>query len=91
MPREHPEVQARSASVGYKIPIPSKDDLAAWERLHADLREAKRALVLDQEKERVGLTHDLERRLQRLEAQPTNPGRERAIRDLKKRLDELRR
>ena len=73
-------------SIGYKIPVPSKDDVAAWKRLYADLQEAKRRDVMTQEENRVALTHVLERQLERLESQSTNPARERAIRDLKKRL-----
>lgn len=79
------------ASLGYKMPIPSKEDLAAWKRLSDDFREAKRHLVMVQDAKRVALTHEIERKLKLLELQPKNPGRERAIRDLKRRLDDLTR
>ncbi|MGC4093248.1 MAG: hypothetical protein QM756_36235 [Polyangiaceae bacterium] len=86
-----PQCGRECTNVGYKIPIPPKDDLAAWQQLYTKLREAKLRLVLNEEKSRVVLVHELERQLERLESQPTNPGRERTIHELKKRLDDLKR
>jgi hypothetical protein len=85
-----PQCGRECTNLGYKIPIPSKDDLAAWERLYADIREAKRRLLMTQGENRAALTHQLERQIERLKSQSTNPGRERIIRDLKKRLDDLK-
>jgi hypothetical protein len=62
-----PHCGSECTNLGYKSPIPPKDDLTAWERLYADLREAKRHLVTNQEKNRVALTHALERKLERIE------------------------
>jgi hypothetical protein len=74
-----PQCGRECTNLGYKIPIPSKDDQVAWERLYVDIREGKRRLLMTQEENRVALTHQLERQLEGLKSQPTNPGRERAI------------
>jgi hypothetical protein len=85
-----PQCGGECTSIGYKIPIPPKDDLSAWQRLYADLREAKRRLIVTEQERRVALTHELQRQLERLELRALNPERERTIRALKRSLDELK-
>lgn len=85
-----PQCGHQCTNLGYKIRVPPKAELAAWDRLYADLREAKRRFVTTQQENKVALTHELERRLQLLELRAVNSGRRRTIRDLKKRLDELK-
>ncbi|MES1186356.1 MAG: hypothetical protein ABUL60_21275 [Myxococcales bacterium] len=85
-----PHCGRECTNLGYKIPIPPKDDGTAWERLYADLRESKQRHVTTQDENRVALTHALERQLERLESLSNNAGRERTIRDLKKRLGDLK-
>ena len=86
-----PQCGRGCTDLGYKVPIPEKSDLVAWQRIEVDLREFKRRLLMTQEEERVATTHELERQIEDLESRPTNVGRERTIRDLRKRLQELKR
>jgi hypothetical protein len=74
--------------IGYKIAVPTKDDADAWERLYVTLREGRRRHVLNQQEERVARIHALERQIERLSVLPTSAGRDRTIRELKKRLRE---
>ena len=77
--------------IGYKIAVPSKKDTNGWKRLHATLRERERRRGRTLLKERVALIHELERRIERLSMLPTQPGRHRTIRELRKRLREAKR
>lgn len=78
-------LESADITIGYNIPIPPKADLDAWQRLHITLREAKRRLATSDDKERVALTHELERQLARLQLRPAAPGRTLSIRNLERR------
>jgi len=72
--------------LGYKIPLPPKADVDAWQDLYVGLRETKRRSVERQAVKRVALVHDLQRQLARLEGLPVNPGRANTISELRKQL-----
>lgn len=77
--------------IGYKIPVPPKEAVDAWVRLAASLQDSEDRRIVAQKQARVARMHELERRIERLSRLPTSDGRERTIRDLRKRLDELHR
>src|SRR4051794_32496169 len=74
--------------LGSKVPIPprSKAKAKAWEQLCVRFYRFRRESLLRAHKNRVRLTHDLEREIARLEAMTQNQGRSETISCLKKRL-----
>mgnify|MGYP005672074821 CR=1 FL=1 len=73
--------------LGYKIRIPPRSDIRAWESLRADLAQQEAARQQARAQWIVEDRHDTERQIVELESRPANPGRDRLIRDLKARLD----
>jgi len=85
-----PHCRRECTNLGYKIPIPSKTDLGAWQRLFVDVREAKRRFITSQQLKKVGHAHGLERQIAQLESRRANPGRERTLRELRQQLQALK-
>src|SRR5688572_15230561 len=73
-------------SIGYKTPIPRKDDARAWDELAARIRQQKLGDQLSRQEASVRQLHELERQLEELVRRPSNEGRERSIRELKRRI-----
>jgi len=86
-----PRCGQQSRDLGYKIPVPAKDNERAWTDLRIELRESARATAGSENQARVAHAHELERQVARLEHLPDNPARARAIRDLRKRISDLHR
>jgi uncharacterized Zn finger protein (UPF0148 family) len=72
--------------LGYKIPVPPKDKRREWAALHQQLARERSDRDLATYEAAVRSRHDLEQEIARLEAMPTNEGRTKAIRLLKRRL-----
>lgn len=73
--------------LGYKIPVPRKQDGAAWRLLRQQLeREHQEQRVLSAERD-VRHRHELEQQLRRLESRPESSARAKAIRQLRRKLD----
>ena len=85
-----PQCGRECTDLGHKLPIPSKSDLVAWQGLYVEFREFKRRIAVTREEERVANTHRLERQIEHLESQPANPGREQTLRELRRRLNDLK-
>ena len=84
-----PECRGPCHAIGYRIPVPPKRDLGAWRELQASLADRAAADTVANQRARVRARHALEREIRRLEALPTNASRTRAVKDLRRRLDEL--
>ena len=76
-------------SLGYKTPIPSKQDLRAWRELQQAETEKKQRQAAAAQRARVRQRHALEQEISRLEAMPKNAGRASAIRTLRRRLGDV--
>ncbi len=76
--------RAKCVPIGLRIPVPPKRDVRAWKVLQDGLAEQSSAWDKSRQKEVVRRRHALEQEIVRLEAMPSNPGRARAIRDLRK-------
>jgi hypothetical protein len=72
-----------------KIAIPPKRDEKAWVALRKELGERRRDYEQKSFEESVRRRHDLEQEIERLQALPTNEGRAKTIRMLRKRLNEI--
>jgi hypothetical protein len=72
--------------LGYKIPVPPKSKRKEWIELQLQLFRERAEREVATDKEAVRWRHDLEQEIVRLEAMPTNEGRAKAIRLLKRRL-----
>jgi hypothetical protein len=75
------------AYLGYKIPVPPKAKLREWAALREQLARGRMRQQLDAEAFAVRYRHDLEQEIVRLETLPSNEGRAKRIRSLRKRLD----
>lgn len=84
------ECGAPCRGIGYRIPVPPRDNPRAWESLRDSLDEMERERREEAKRARVRRVHELERRIEELARLPDNPGRRRLVRDLGEELDELR-
>jgi len=75
--------------IGVGIAIPPKRDEKAWDALRKMIGERRRANEQREFEELVRQKHDLEQQIERLESLPTNPGRTKTIRQLRKQLNAL--
>ena len=82
-----PNCGSRCRSLGYKIPIPRKSDPQMWARLAEQIRQQDSKRSLARRKSNVRELHKLERQVQELDRRPSNTGRARTIRELKRGLD----
>jgi hypothetical protein len=73
--------------LGYKIPVPPKRDENTWDALREQLNQERHDHQQQSLERAVRRRHDLEQEIERLESLPTNPGRQKAIRLLRKQLD----
>jgi hypothetical protein len=90
-PQQVPCPHCREAcwALGYKIPVPPKQDVRAWQKLR-DAQHAEHHAKQDAAAHaRVRRRHELEQELRRLTALPANPGREQSIKLLQRRLEDL--
>ena len=72
--------------LGYNIPVPAKRDVKTWEALRNQLYRERHDFQQQSFETAVRRRHDLEQEIERLESLPSNAGRERAIRLLRKEL-----
>lgn len=72
--------------LSYKIPVPPKNRKREWSALREQLARERRERNLAANAAAIRCRHDLEQEIVRLEAMPSNEGRSRAIRLLRKRL-----
>ena len=77
-------------SIGYKIPLPSKQDVRAWEILYVSLREQARAKLAAEREVSVKRLHASEREIERLRALPPNADRARRVHELQRDLAVLK-
>ena len=82
-----PKCSERCRCLGYKIPVPPKRDAATWEALRSQLNAEKLQRQDRVLKTVVRRRHALEQEIAKLEARPENPGRQAAIRELRKQLE----
>jgi hypothetical protein len=73
--------------LGYKVPVPRKHDVRAWRELRESEVAEHQARTEASARGRVRARHELEQEIRRLEAMPENPGRAKAIRLLRRRLE----
>src|SRR5262245_30007836 len=73
--------------IGYRTPIPSKSKPKEWGGVRALYYRTRQENLARQTKDRVRRTHSLEKEILRLESMPPNPGRTKAVKLLKKRLN----
>ena len=74
--------------LGPAIELPSKHDEKAWLRLRTQVSKKRSATQQQEYRQSVSYRHDLEHRIRELEDRPQSVGRERLIRQLKRRLEE---
>jgi hypothetical protein len=72
--------------LGYKIPVPPKRNVGAWERLRKSLDEERVRGAEAQHASAIRRRHDIEQEIRDLESKPANAGRAKAVRLLKRRL-----
>jgi DNA-directed RNA polymerase subunit RPC12/RpoP len=81
-----PECREECINLGYKIPIPPKEDDREWRALRESQLALRREQIDSQFQAQVRAKHDLEKRILALEQQPINIGRSGEIRKLKEQL-----
>jgi hypothetical protein len=72
--------------LGPTIEIPPKHDVAAWDRLREQVTRFRVAVAEERFKQSVRDRHDLELRIAELENRPSNPGRNKLLKRLRRRL-----
>ena len=75
--------------MGYKIPIPPKSKGKEWAALEKQLSQEASEIIAAEALERVQRIHHLEKEIKRIEALPSNAGRQSLIRQLKKELESV--
>jgi len=93
-PGDATDVRCRSCGkscecIGYKTPIPPKSKLQEWEALRRLYYCKKQQGLARRTRDRVRRIHSLEKEILRLESVPSNPGRTKAVKLMKKRLKAL--
>jgi hypothetical protein len=81
-----PECGRECFNLGYKIRVPKRRDDRAWEELRAQIFDAEEEQAEEAAADSVRLQHTLEQRIAELESRPSDPQRERLIRDLRRQL-----
>jgi hypothetical protein len=78
-------------NLGYQIPIPAKRNIRDWEALRGrylvEQRVRRAKAAQDRQRQRRGLEQEIER----IESRPSNAGRSKAVRQLKKKLRDFAR
>lgn len=80
------ECRGECVNLGYKIPMPPKDDKRAWRMLRESQTVLRRERADVQFEAQVRAKHDLEKQILELKQQPENADRTKAIRQLEERL-----
>lgn len=78
-----------AVNVGYKVPIPPKSKGKEWAALEKQLSQEASEIIAAEALERVQRIHHLEKEIKRIEALPSNAGRQSLIRQLKKELESV--
>ena len=73
--------------LGYKILVPPRRDVTAWEVLRKDLYAAALADQAERIQAAVRKRHEIERQITELQTRPANPERTRLIRRLRRELE----
>ena len=76
-------------NIGYRIRLPSKRAIKAWEVLQVSLRERAIAEAEHRRLHRLRSIHRIEQEIARLQAMPVNEGRRKRIALLRRRLTEV--
>ena len=82
-----PECAGECTCLGYKIPVPPRRDVKAWEALREELHRTENTRQAESCRAEVRRKHEIEREIVNLEARPDNPERARLIRRLRRELD----
>ena len=72
--------------LGYRTPVPPKQNVRAWQRLRRAFNERAVEAAVSRFEFGVRQRHRAERELRRLEAGPASPGRAKAMKRLKRRM-----
>src|SRR5262245_21721270 len=83
-----PKCGKAMVQLGKKIPIPPKRDKKAWGSLRKQIGEARRNLECRTIEDAVRRRHKLEQVIRKLEAMPSNEGRENSLSHFRKMLKE---
>jgi hypothetical protein len=75
--------------LGYKIPVPSRRDRQGWDDLRAQLERQAQSGRDEEERRATRAKHAIEREIADLERRPSDPGRDKLIRQLRKRLADI--
>lgn len=82
--------QKACVCLGAKIAIPPKSKSKLWESLRQGFYLARVERRTAAEKRRIRRIHNLEQKITRLDSLPENPGRARAVTELKHKLEQER-
>lgn len=72
--------------LGYRIPVPPKQNVRAWQRLRKAFNERAVEAAVSRFEFGVRQRHRAEREIRRLEAGPASPGRAKALKRLKRQM-----
>jgi len=75
--------------LGYKIPVPPNREIKVWEALRRQLNDDAQKHADSEYEKTVRNRHNIEQEIKRLESRPENTGRTKAIRHLKRMLENL--
>jgi hypothetical protein len=75
--------------LGYKIPVPSRRDRQGWDDLRAQLEHQALSERNEGECRATRAKHAIEREIAELERRPSDPGRDKLIRQLRKGLADI--
>ena len=76
-------------NLGYKIPIPPKSKGKEWAALEKQISQETSEIMAAKVLERVQRIHHLEKEIKRIEALPSNAGRQSLVKQLKKELESV--
>lgn len=80
---------AEAVNLGYKIPIPPKSKAKEWAALEKQISQEASEIMATKALERVQRIHHLEKEIKRIEALPSNAGRQSLIKQLKQELESV--
>jgi hypothetical protein len=85
-----PDCGSECFFLGHKVAVPNQRNKRAWRELHLDCRERELSRREKDSREKVRLTHDIEKEITRMNSLPSNAGRRSYIKGLEAWLDKVR-
>jgi len=82
-----PDCGAECRYLGYKIRVPDRSDVRAWQVLREDLNRSKLRRMETAALEATRRKHAIEKKIAELKARPHEKERARLIRDLERRIE----